>query len=147
MLGVFLAHDPALFGVSPRRANDVAGFRTGLSEAMAIDLEDDSYDLSWLAGLPTSDGAAIKQLRQLLIDERDPIDRHYMHCELERRLYKCRGAFESALSEYDAACEAHDADMTAIRPALFEKFGRMPVLDTYRQAAIRAQKARDWEAA
>jgi hypothetical protein len=146
MLGVFLAHDPALFGVSRRRASDVPSFRTGLSEAIATDLNDDSYDLSWLRDLPASDGAAIKKLRLLLEDERDPIDRHYMHCELESRLYKGRDAFESALSEYDSACELHDRDMGEIRPALFGKFGRMPVLDTYRQAAIRAQKAKDWPA-
>jgi hypothetical protein len=28
---------------------------------------------------------------------------------------------------------------------LFEKFGRIPLIDTYRQAAVRCQKARDWE--
>jgi hypothetical protein len=147
MLGVFLEHNPLVFGVTRRSASDMSSFRTGLSEAIASDIEDDSYDLSWLHELPTSDAAAIKVLRGLLENERDPIDRHYMLCELETRLYKSRDAFESALREYDAACELHDHDMTAIRPALFEKFGRMPVLDTYRQAAIRAQKARDWHAA
>lgn len=145
-LGVFLQHNPATFGVTPRQASDIPGFRTGLSEAMATDAEDDSYDLSWLPSLPTSDGPAIKALRKLLEDERDPIDRHYMHGELEERLYRCRDAFATALDDYDAACELHHADMETIRPALFEKFGRMPVLDTYRQAAIRAQKARDWQA-
>jgi hypothetical protein len=144
MLGVFLEHDPTVFGVSARRASDMPSFRTGLSEALATDVDDDAYDLSWLRGLPTSDAAAITELRRLLRDERDPIDRHYMHCELEVRLYQSRDAFGSALDEYDAACELHHSDMVAIRPALMEKFGRMPVLDTYRQAAIRAQKARDW---
>jgi hypothetical protein len=36
--------------------------------------------------------------------------------------------------------------MDGIRRALFEKFGKVPVLDTYRQAAIRCQKVRDWTA-
>jgi hypothetical protein len=36
--------------------------------------------------------------------------------------------------------------MSTIRPTLFEKFGKIPVLDTYRQAAIRCQKVRDWTA-
>jgi len=144
MLGVFLAHDPAHFNVSARRASDMPSFRTGLSEAIANDLEDDSYDLSWLQELPANDAGAITMLRRLLENERDPIDRHYMHCELESRLYRSRDAFESALVEYDKACELHDLEMVEIRPALFEKFDRMPVLDTYRQSAIRAQKARDW---
>ncbi len=33
-----------------------------------------------------------------------------------------------------------------MRTALFEKFGRVPLIDTYRQSAIRQQKAKDWEA-
>lgn len=144
-LGVFLAHEPAVFGVSAMRASDLSGFRTGLSEAILTDLEDDSYDLSWLSELPASDAGAITRLRRLLADERDPIDRHYMLCELESRLYKSRDAFVSALAEYDEACELHDSEMVAISGALFEKFGRIPVLDTYRQAAIRAQKARNWQ--
>lgn len=143
-LGVFLSHDPATFNVSARRASDIPGFRTGLSEALATDEEDDSYDVSWLSQLPLADAAAIPALRRLLEHERDPIDRHYMLCELETRLYKSRDAFASALTEYDEACELHHGEMTVIRAALFVKFERIPVLDTYRQAAIRAQKARDW---
>jgi hypothetical protein len=143
-LGVFLSHDPATFGISPKRASDVAGFRTGLSEALLTDEEDDSYDLSWLRELPTTDAGAIPMLRSLLVDERDPIDRHYMLCELETRLYKSRDAFASALAEYDEVCELHHSEMAVTRTALFTKFERVPVLDVYRQAAIRAQKARDW---
>jgi hypothetical protein len=69
-----------------------------------------------------------------------------MLCELETRLYKSRDAFASALAEYDEVCEEHHSEIEVIRAALFEKFGRIPVLDTYRQAAIRAQKARKWDA-
>jgi hypothetical protein len=145
-LGVFLSHDPATFGISPKRASDVPGFRTGLAEAQLTDEEDDSYDLSWLEQLPANDAGAIPMLRRLLVDERDPIDRHYMLCELETRLYKSRDAFASALPEYDEVGELHHSEMGVIRAALFEKFERLPVLDVYRQAAIRAQKARDWEA-
>ncbi len=145
MLGVFLHHDPALFGVSARHSNSIPGFRTGLTEAIASDVEDDSYDLAWLSFLPASDAAAIKKLRELLASEHDPIDRHFMYSELETRLYKGREAFASALVEYDAACQQHDLEMAAIRPALLEKFGRVPVIDMYRQAAIRCQKARDWQ--
>jgi hypothetical protein len=143
-LGVFLDHDPADFGVTRQRAADIPGFRTGFSEAVATDLEDESYDLSWYTQLSPDVIRAIKQLRSWLETDPDPIDRHYMMNELEERLYKSRDAFESALGEFDAVCRQHDAEMSTISPALFEKFGRIPVLDTYRQAAIRCQKARDW---
>ena len=90
---------------------------------------------------------AIQQLRMLLETVDDPIDRHYMMVELEERLYKCRDAFASALDEYDNVCQQHDAEMDTIRAALVEKFGKLPILDTYRQAAVRCQKAGDWPAA
>lgn len=82
----------------------------------------------------------------MLETDSDPIDRHYLMSELEKRLYRCRDAFSSALEDFDAACRQHDLEMVAIRPALFEKFGKIPLIDTYRQAAVRCQKARDWEA-
>jgi len=86
-------------------------------------------------------------LRSKLDTERDPIDRHYMLCELEKRLYKSRGAFASALDEFDVACGQHNAEMVTIRPALLAKFGVIPVIGMYRQAAVRCQKAKDWQAA
>jgi hypothetical protein len=145
-LGVFIDHDPADFGISPVRAGDASGFRTGLSEAVATDLADDGYDLSWYRELSDDDIVAIKKLRHMLEIDPDPIDRHYMMCELEQRLYKSRDAFASALDEFDAVCQQHDAEMVTIRPALYEKFGKIPLVDTYRQAAIRCQKAKNWTA-
>lgn len=47
-----------------------------------------------------------------------------MYCELEERLYRSRNAF-----------------------SLLAKFGKIPLLDTYRQMAIRQQKAKNWPAA
>jgi hypothetical protein len=70
-----------------------------------------------------------------------------MLCELERRLYKSRDAFASALDEFDVVCRQHDAEMVTIRPALLDKFGVVPVIGMYRQAAVRCQKAKDWQAA
>ena len=143
-LGVFIDHDPADFGIDPPRASDASAFRTGLSEAVATDRADDGYDLSWYRELSDDDIVAIKKLRHMLETDPDPIDRHYMMCELEQRLYKSRDAFASALDEFDAVCQQHDAEMVTIRPALFEKFGKIPLVDTYRQAAIRCQKAKNW---
>jgi hypothetical protein len=37
--------------------------RTGLTDALATDAADDSYDLSWLSDLPADDIRAIKKLR------------------------------------------------------------------------------------
>lgn len=145
-LGVFLDHDPTDFGIRSNHPTDHGGFRTGLHEAMATDVGDDSYDLSWYETLPSNDAAAIKQLRKLLKNVGDPIDRHYMMGALETCLYKCREAFASALDEFDDVCRQHDGEMTQIRPALLEKFGTVPLIGTYRQAAIRCQKAHDWKA-
>jgi hypothetical protein len=144
-LGVFLDHDPADFGILPQHTGHNGGLRTGLSEAMATDLEGDSYDLSWYRELSGDDIRDIKKLRAMLDTENEAIDRHYMLSELERRLYKSRDAFASALGEFDVVCRQHDAEMVTIRPALIEKLRGVPLIDMYRQAAVRCQKARNWE--
>jgi hypothetical protein len=148
MLGVWLQHDPADFGlrpVVPPPPPVLAGrLRTGLTEALNTDAADDSYDLSWLTSLPTDRVAAINRLRRLLTEDSDPIDRHYMFDELERLLYRSRDAFDSALDEYDETCRRHDAEMDVIRAALLVKFGKVPVLTTYIQTTIRHQKAKNW---
>ncbi len=145
-LGVFLEHNPADFGVAREGAASARSLRTGFSEATATDLADDSYDLSWYEELSENHVTAIRQLRSKLETERDPIDRHYMLCELEKRLYKCRDAFASALDEFDDVCRQHDDEMDTIRPALLDKFGVIPVIEMYRQAAVRCQKAKGWQA-
>ncbi|HZQ63610.1 MAG TPA: HIRAN domain-containing protein [Gaiellaceae bacterium] len=143
-LGVFLDHNPADFGIAAHYTTG-GSLRTGLSEAIATDWEDDSYDLSWLNTLGEDDDAAVARLRALLVDEHDPIDRHYMLCELESRLYRLRETRATALEEFDAACTQHHEEMPGLRAALVEKFGCVPVIEMYRQAAIRCQKARRWQ--
>jgi hypothetical protein len=145
MLGVFLDHNPADFGLRPSQITHIGELRTGFSQAVATDLEDDSYDLSWHEQLSGSqDPGDIVVLRKLLAAERDPIDRHFMLAELGKCLYKSRDAFASALDEFDVVCVQHDAEMHGIRATLHDKFGCVPVIDMYRQAAIRCQKAHDW---
>lgn len=148
-LGIFLEHDPIDFGITPRAEHEAtsAGFRTGFSEASITDVDDDSYDLSWFSTLSSNESKAIKQLRDMLRTDPDPIDRHYMFCELECKLYKNREAFASALSEFDEVCKQHDGEMDKICPALLTKFGRLPILDLYKQSAIRHQKAKDFTSA
>jgi hypothetical protein len=104
----------------------------------------DSYDLSWYDDLPGDYVAAVQKPRLLLRDNPDPIDRHFMFCELERKLYHSRDAFDSALDQYDEVCRQHDAEMDVIRAALFTKFQVVPLLETYTQMAIRQQKAGNW---
>ena len=148
MLGVFLDHDPADFGVRAHEIMHIGELRTGLSQAIATDLEDDSYDLSWYDQLSGTDAPGdIVVLRKLLETEVDPIDRHFMLSELSKSLYKSRDVFGPALEEFDAACVQHDAEMDVIRAALLAKFERVPIIDMYRQATIRCQKARDWQGA
>ncbi|MEW2385003.1 hypothetical protein AB0873_23370 [Micromonospora sp. NPDC047707] len=150
MLGVWLSHNPQDFGlaqvVAPEPVLQLT-MRTGLSAAAATDADDDSYDLSWYQDLPVDHLAAIKKLTVLLREDPDPIDRHFMFCELERRLYRSRDAFDSALEQYDSACRQHDAEMDVIRTALFEKFQVIPLLESYTQMAIRQQKAKNWDQA
>jgi hypothetical protein len=120
--------------------------RTGFTEAWLTDAEDDSYDLSWFNDLPEADRPAITKLRELLSADSDLIDRHFQLSELETRLYRSRDLYESALAEYDEACARHDAEMESICEAFMVKWGKVPLLDTYRQMAIRQQKKKDWEA-
>jgi hypothetical protein len=145
-LGVFLDHDPADFGLRPLPVSPPSGsrMRTGLSDALATDEVDHSYDLVWLRDLPVDELRAIKTLRQLLERETDAIDRHFMHAHLQTLLYRSRDVFASALDEYDQACHQHDGEMDSIRVAFLTKWGQVPVLELYRQMAIRQQKAKDF---
>jgi hypothetical protein len=120
--------------------------RTGFSEAWLTDLDDDSYDLSWFNHLPKGDQQAIADLRALLSTDPDPIDRHFQFTELETRLYRSRDVSDTALEEFDQACKLHDAEMETICEAFMAKWGKIPLLDTYRQMAVRQQKLRDWNA-
>jgi hypothetical protein len=148
-LGVFLRHDPEDFGLArhPLPPPSEPRMRTGLSDARATDAADDSYDLGWMDGLPDDHIRAIPYLRGLLAEETDVLDRHYMYVQLEEILYRCREAFASALDEYDEACRQHDAEMDHIRQACLAKWGTVPLLETYRQMAIRQHKAHDYSRA
>lgn len=148
--GVFLKHDPEDFGLQATmkahtQTSQGARPRTGLSEAMATDDADDSYALDWMDRLPSDTSKRIPKLRALLEGDPDPIDRHFMFTQLEKDLYACRDLFATALDEYDEVAERHHDEMVeGMRDALLAKFGCIPLIDTYRQAAIRAQKTSDW---
>jgi hypothetical protein len=147
--GVFLNCDPEDFGLMRTKGDQVqreGQLRTGLSEALGTDQADDTYDLAWMDGLPSDTAKRIPKLRKLLEGDEDPIDRHFMFTQLEQDLYSCRELWDTALDEYDIVTEQHHAELVgSIREALLSKFGSVPLIDTYRQACIRAQKAKDWE--
>jgi hypothetical protein len=148
-LGVFLRYDPRDFGLraskspTPREAR----MDTGLSDALATDDADTSYDLAWMARLPEDSIGAIRTLRNLLESEEDPLDRHFMFHHLETALYRSRDAFASALDEFDECCRLHDAEMEAICEAFLSKWEKVPTLQTYKQMCIRLAKAKDFQAA
>ena len=150
MLGVWLDHDPAVFGRSAttrsRRAHE-GELDSGFSDAWLTDEEDDSYDLSWYSDLPEADRPAIAMLRKLLESDPDPIDRHFQFAELERRLYRSRDLYPSALDEYDDACRQHDSEMDTMRVEFMRKWGRIPRLEIYRQMTIRQVKLKEWAVA
>jgi len=147
-LGIFLRHDPADFGLQPAPVPQPApNMRTGLSEAFATEGTNNTSNLSWMRDLPRDNIRAIAMLRTLLAGETDPLNRHFMHAELETLLYRSREVFASALDEYDEACRRHDREMDDIRHAFMTEWGQVPLLETYRQMAIRQQKAADFEQA
>jgi hypothetical protein len=148
-LGVFLRHDPEDFGIRrrPLPPPPESRMRTALSDALATDADDDSYDLAWMNDMPDDDIRAIPWLRELLTREQSVLARHFMYAQLEAILYRSRNAFRSALGEYDEVCRNHDAEMDGIRQACVDKWGAVPVLETYRQMAIRQQKAHDFRQA
>jgi HIRAN domain len=148
MLGVFLRYDPSTFGRPSSHLEHAAPtIRTGLAIASATDDADDSYDISWYAVLADSVTKRIPQLRRLMGSEREPISRHFVMSMLEDDLYISRELSPGVLDEYDTVCRQHDVEMDEIRPALYAKFDRIPLLDTYRQMAIRQQKAGNYEQA
>jgi hypothetical protein len=147
-LGVFLDHDPKEFGISGLQQYQLAELRAqgGTHGTFSTEYADSSH-LSWTADLPADDIRAIPVLRRLLNEQTDPLTRHYVYEHLEARLYRSRDTFASALDEYDRACRQHDAEMDDIRQACISEWNYVPDLTTYRQMAIRQQKARNFEQA
>jgi hypothetical protein len=144
-LGVFLRYDPEDFGLAapPEAPYADARLRAALGEDLASSKES-PYDMLWMHGLSDDDIRGIKVLRKALATESNVIGRHFIYAELEAALYRCREAFSSALDDYDDVCMHHDAEMDSIRSACVDHWGKVPVLDTYRQMAIRLQKQHDY---
>ena len=67
----------------------------------------------------------------------------FIHEKVRSIGQRARDVFSRALAEFDDTCMRHDAEMDGIRAELLAKFGKVPVLETYRQMAIRRQRSRD----
>lgn len=153
--GVFLNYSRAAFGLAasdppsaaPGRTRIDGRTRTGLSEAVRHDADDDDYDLGWQTRLPADRLKAMTFLRRELVSERAAVSRHFMHAKLEEILYEARNDFASALEEFDAECAAHHTEMPVLRAALTELLGGVPLIELYKQAVIRHQKAYNWQEA
>lgn len=55
--------------------------------------------------------------------------------------------FASAFDEFDQTCRQHDAEMDSVRDAFLAERGSVPLLELYRQMAVRMQKAHDYRQA
>jgi hypothetical protein len=145
---VFLRYNPEDFGLSlpPQALYADAKLRAALGDKLACS-KDSPYNMVWMHGLSDDDVRAIKALREALATESNVIGRHFIYAELEAALYRCRDAFTSALDDYDKVCAQHDGEMDSIRSAFMADWGKVPVLDTYRQMAIRQQKRHDYSQA
>jgi hypothetical protein len=147
--GVFLEFPAAAFGVSASerpadfRRQPSVEIRTGFHNAIDQDAANDDFDLSWESRVPGDRLQAIAYLRRTLGTETQPVSRHFLFASLADHLYAAREQFNSALDEFDEVCRQHDAEMDAIRPALIATFGGLPLLEVYKQSAIRHQKRQD----
>ena len=144
-LGVFLRYDPTDFGLTAPPVAPYADprLRVVLGDDLACSKES-PYNLVWMHSLSGDDVRAIKALRHALATETNVIGRHFIYAELEAALYRCRDVFTSALDDYDKVCLQHDTEMVSIRPACMAYWGKVPVVDTYRQMAIRQQKQHNY---
>jgi hypothetical protein len=151
--GVFLEFDPAAFGVPSHeevvavRRQPGGEMRTGFRNAASQDAANDAFDLSWEYRMPEDRLQAIAYIRAKLKTETQPVSRHFMFAMLADLLYQAREEVDSALPDFDEVCRLHDAEMDSIRPALIATFGGLPLLEVYKQSAIRHQKAHDWHSA
>lgn len=151
MLGVFLDYPAESFGEksqTPKYAPSEFTMNSGKSDALFTDLQDDTYDLSWLNELGNDPSKQIVALRKVLESNQEPISRHFAYAELEELLYQYKEVFPGALEEYDSIATRHQLEISnQIRTAMLAKWGKLPNLVVHRQSAIRHTKARNFEKA
>lgn len=144
-LGVFLRYNPEAFGLRKPNSGFAADarLRTALTGTLA-DSTTSNYSLTCPHGLPADDVRTIQVLREALATEANHVGRHFIYAELEAALYRSRNSVPSALDDYDEVCRLHDFEIDSIRAACIEQWGKVPLLELYRQMAIRQQKRHDY---
>ncbi len=104
-------------------------------------------DKSWLSLQYINEPAkVVTEARILLRAEDVTLDRHAIFVFLEKALYSLRDSDPNAFTEFEQVCEAHHAEMPAIRTAMVKEFGGVATLWTHRQMAIHKKKAKDYVA-
>jgi hypothetical protein len=99
---------------------------------------------TWMDDLPDDEVRAITKLRQLLQREPNPLSTG-TSCTATWRPC-CIGPAMPSRRPWGSMTR-HDSEMDTIRQAFMAKWGQVPWLETYRQMAIRQQKARNFEQA
>jgi hypothetical protein len=123
-------------------------FDTGWTAAVLGDEEDDSYSLDKLADVSGDPIKGLKKLKELAASESDLMSLHFVLMQLEEMLYHYRADLPDALDEFDKYAEKHHQLLKSqLQSLLISKFGAMPRIPLYRQAAIRHEKAGDFDQA
>ncbi len=139
------SRDFSRFRATGGRARTAADIRKGLDKVL-LRLEKLRYD--WPFAMPDEIEERIPALRVYLTEISDPLARHDIFTQLEKDLYRLRDRRPGALDEYDDVTDQHHNELVSVmRDALLARDGSVPVIDTYRQASIRQQKARNWREA
>jgi len=152
MLGVFLEFPADQFGLvsksSTKSESESFTMNTGETDAFVTDAQDDSYDLSWMNALSLDPSKRILGLKDVLLNNLEPISRHFAFAELEEIYYHYKEVFPDALKQYDEIAEKHNAELeTTIRAAMISKWGKLPNLVVHKKSAIRHAKSKDFDKA
>lgn len=152
MLGLFLDYPAETFGERSNSASSSAsttfGMNSGKSDAFFTDLQDDSYDLSWMNNLSPDPTKRIVGLKKVLETNTEPISRHFAFSELEEILYHYKDIFPDALTQYDEIADRHQIEIgESIRASMIAKWGKLPNLVVHKQSAIRFTKSKNFEKA
>ncbi len=150
-LGIFLNYNPADFGlevVSDRLPSIKLMVRCERASAQP------STATPLTRGMTSGGSRSCRRIRpgswtssrRVSRPKQYPAQRHFLWTQAEESVYRLRDS-PGALDLFDQACGEHDSEMSTISPALIDVFGGLPLLEVYKQASIRHQKAHDWERA
>jgi len=149
MLGVFLEFNAADFGLGSNLKKDGVAqpfsMGTGQTDAFFTDEADDTYNLSWMSGLSADPSKRILELKKILTSNNEPISRHFVYTSLEEIYYKYKDVLPDAATHYEEVSESHHFEISgSIKEAMILKWGKLPNLVVYKQAAIKNSKEKNF---